>query len=96
MNDIAFTLDAIKRVYLNAAADLSQLSTKLEEEIELLEATSGKPIPLELFSLCKLAISDIQKNNIRCSDTARLQNKISPPVHRIPKQKIVPYLRRVK
>ncbi len=96
MNDLVFTLDAIKKVYLNAAADLSELSTKLEEEIDILEASSGKPVPLELLSLCKLATSDIKKNNIRCFETARLQNKISPPTYSIPKWKTVPYLRRVK
>lgn len=96
MNNLVATVAEIKKVYLNVAADLEKLSTKLEQELVLLENTSGENHQRELFFLCNLAKEDASKNSIRCVDFARLHNKINPPLHIQTKRKKVPYLRLVK
>lgn len=96
MNKIASILDEIKEVYCSTATNLASLSTRLEEEIRILEISEGSQVPAQLLSLCKLAIADIKKNNIRCDELHRLQNKFPPLRYSAPRGKTVPYLKRVK
>jgi hypothetical protein len=96
MNTVASIIADIKRVYLNTATDLSQLVTTLENELELQGSQSEKCSLEELLFYCKMATTDVVKNNLRCAEFARLHNKIDPPLHMIPKKKKVTHLVRVK
>jgi hypothetical protein len=96
MNNIVSIVAEIKRVYLNSAADLSQLVTLLEDELEV-QGSPFDEVPLEeLLSFCKVITTDITRNNTRSSVFAQLHNKLDPPLYLIPKKRKVPHLMLVK
>jgi hypothetical protein len=96
MSTIVSTVEAIKRAYLNITADLVNLSTLLEAEMEELRDSPLLRWQAELDSLSRLLVTDIKTNNTRCAEVARLHNKISPPLYIHQKRRTVPYLIRVK
>ena len=96
MSTIISIVSEIKKVYLSSAADLSQLITLLEDELEL-EGNPFDEVSLEeLLSFCKVVTVDITKNNTRSSVFARLHNKLAPPLHLIKPKRKTPHLRLVR
>jgi hypothetical protein len=96
MNTIISIVSEIKKVYLNSAADLSQLITLLEDELELQGSPFDEVSLEELLSFCKVVTADITKNNTRSSVFARLHNKLDPPLHLIKPKRKTPHLRLVR
>ena len=96
MTSIVSIIEAIKRTYLNSAADLAVLSMELSDQITLHGVPSDSCTEEELDELCRLLDIDTRKSSVRCREAARLQNKITPPPYKKETFVAPPYLRRVK
>lgn len=96
MTSIVSIVEAIKLIYLNSAADLALLSMELNDHIKRNGTPPGTCTKEELDELGRLLDADIRRNNVRCREAAKLQNKITPPPYVKKPFAAPPYLRRVK
>jgi hypothetical protein len=95
MSNAVSTIQAIKKVYLNTAADLVTLLLLLHEQLAEEGVPSDADTTQKIDELVAQLKVDIAENNERCLLVAQLQNKIDPPSYVKPR-KVVPYLTLVK
>lgn len=96
MNTLISVVNQIKKTYLNASAELEELSTQFENEIMHFEGKLPESLQKELFSLFQSVVFDSEKNLARCLQLSHLHNELKPPSYIFSKKNTVPYLRRVK